>query len=187
MESSLDRELQEKDKKRRARKAARWRSSEKKFRRQMKKEEGGDRFVIRNKDGSIHLLPPSSSSPSTSYTSSPSPIHGTGLFACTDIPSGTLLGFYHGRVLSISDILREIRNNKPQTYWMWISGEHVIDGSTLENEMRYVNHADNKSPTCNCISDQDSVGRLSIRTKRDVKNGEELLFDYGYDPRTEWK
>jgi hypothetical protein len=144
------------------------------------------KIISQDEDGTIHMRPPPVET-SSYYTASPSPIHGTGLFASIDIPRDTLLGYYHGRVLNVSDMLSEMRKGKQMTYWMELGENFVIDGSTLENEMRYMNHADKKSPACNCIADQDTLGRLAIRTRREVKKGEELLFNYGHDPRREWK
>jgi histone-lysine N-methyltransferase EZH2 len=59
----------------------------------------------------------------------------------------------------------------------------VIDGLIGGNESRFINHSNKRYNVEPAIE----RGRIWFYANRDIDNGEELLFDYGFDPRREFK
>lgn len=94
---------------------------------------------------------------------------GLGLFAQEDIPSGEFLIEYFGR--EISD--EEQYTSKSQ-YLFEVSAKKTIDGTVRENIARYVNHS--CRPNCEV---EIKRGRVLIFSKKKIKAGEELAYDYG--------
>ena len=81
-----------------------------------------------------------------------SPIHGKGIRATRAIPSGTRIMEYE------------------------INQRYDLDGSMEWNTARLINH----SCEPNCQSEKVR-GRIWITARRDIAEGEELSFDYGFD------
>jgi len=94
---------------------------------------------------------------------------GLGLFATQDIPKGACILEYVGEIISEEDA-----TNSKSRYLFEINKNHTIDGSARSNKARYLNHA------CipNCIAEEHRK-RIFFLTKKKVKSGEELTFDYG--------
>jgi SET domain-containing protein len=103
-----------------------------------------------------------------------SPIHRIGGFARADIPAGVPLIEYVGEKISKSESLRRCEANNE--YIFDLDEEHDLDGNVSWNPARYLNH----SCEPNCEAEQDE-GRIWIISLRDIKAGEELTFNYGYD------
>lgn len=127
-------------------------------------------------------------SPQQTYDIKISPLHGYGLFAARLIKRGTKIGEYIGKRIPLKKAMQE-RYCSDTTYWMYC-GRSVIDGSTLKNHMRYINHAPTyidgrRNRSCNAKSfERGAKGMkksVSIIAKRDIKEGEEILMDYGPD------
>jgi hypothetical protein len=96
--------------------------------------------------------------------SSPSALHGTGLFARQTIKKGDYIGTYHGP--------KAKRNG---TYVLWVydhDDEERAIGRSGKNLLRYLNHA---TPGNAEFDEFD----LYARTK--IKAGEEITFDYEPD------
>ena len=102
-------------------------------------------------------------------------IHGRGLYALTDIPAGTRLIEYRGRVVSWTDASadHEARGDAGVTYYFDRGDGTVIDGASGGNAARWINHG--CEPNCEAI---DDAGRIWIHTLTTVHEGEELLLDY---------
>lgn len=92
---------------------------------------------------------------------------GLGLVSFSAIPKGsTVIEYIGNRVPSDSDL-----NNK---YIFNVDERTDIDGSPRWNTARYINHS--CRPNCEAV---ERRGRIFVVTKRAIKVGEELTYDYG--------
>jgi SET domain-containing protein len=103
-----------------------------------------------------------------------STIHGMGGFARCDIPAGIRIIEYVGERIDKAEAQR--RCEADNRYVFYIDETWDIDGSVDWNPARFINH----SCTPNCETELDN-GRVWIQALRDIKAGEELSFNYGYD------
>lgn len=99
----------------------------------------------------------------------PSPIHGTGLFACRPFAAGERLATYAG----------PIHAGPPTTggrglHAMALEGERWIDGSDPGNLAQLANHS--CAPNAEAVADGNVVHLVA---RRDLAPGEEITFDYG--------
>ena len=112
-------------------------------------------------------------------------IHNTGIFAKKFIPKGTKIIEYVGEKISKEEsekradqILEESKKHKEKgaVYIFEINKKYDIDGNVPYNTARFINHA--CEPNCESENIDD---RIWITATKDIKEGEELLYDYGYD------
>ncbi|SRR5690554_5457409 len=102
-----------------------------------------------------------------------SEIHGKGVFTNIDIPAGAKIMIIRGEVISGDECLR--REDEGNVY-IFDNGDNYIDVSGTE-KIKYINH----NCECNCeVEDNDSES-LQLIAAVDIKAGEELTIDYGYD------
>lgn len=99
---------------------------------------------------------------------------GFGLFATRPIRKRTRIAEYKGPLLRTKEAeILEARGNR---YLYEINSRWTIDGSPRSNIARYFNHS------CNPNAESYDVGRrVFIRTLRNIKPGEEIVYDYGID------
>jgi SET domain-containing protein len=101
-------------------------------------------------------------------------VTGLGLFATRPIKKRTRLAEYKGPILDHETALRvEARGNR---YLFEVSKNRTIDGKARSNIARYANHS--------CNPNSEPViwrGRVFITTLRNIKPGEEIVYDYGIE------
>lgn len=113
-----------------------------------------------------------------------SPIHGSGLFANKDIKKGQRIIEYVGEKITKEESYRRAdkqlkKSNKSDdgaVYIFEIDDEHDIDGNVDWNPARLINHS--CDPNCEAF---DEDGRIWIESICNIKKGEELCYNYGYD------
>ena len=118
-----------------------------------------------------------------------SAIHGRGVIASKDIPSGTRIIEYEGERITkaVSErrdeerAARAAKGGDGCVYIFEINKRHDLDGHMSWNTARLINH----SCEPNCESEKVR-GRIWITARRDIAKGEELTFDYGFDVEN-WK
>lgn len=118
-----------------------------------------------------------------------SKIHGRGMVATKDIPSGTRIIEYAGERITKaeSDRRDEARAARAAAggdgcvYIFEINKRHDLDGHMEWNTARLINHS--CEPNCESTKVR---GRIWIVARRDIVKGEELFFDYGFDVEN-WK
>jgi SET domain-containing protein len=116
----------------------------------------------------------------TFITLKPSPVHGIGVFALRDIPKGckTLFSKNVGKWIKvpITDIekLPEQSRNLVETYCLYDEAHYYLPdyGFKVMDLVNYLNH----SSTPNVISVNEGEYFESLR---DIREGEELLVNYG--------
>ena len=97
--------------------------------------------------------------------------HGLGLFAKGPIKKGELVGEYWGEVITEDEA-----NRRGGKYLFELENDHAIDGKTRKNIARYINH----SCSPNCEPEEDvKKQRVFIKARRNIKEGEELAYNYG--------
>ena len=101
-------------------------------------------------------------------------IHGTGVFARRDLPKDCQVIEYVGEKISKIESARRI--DADNEFIFTLDDDYDLDGKVPWNPARFINH----SCTPNCEAEIDGH-RVFINALRDIKTGEELSFNYGYD------
>ncbi len=94
---------------------------------------------------------------------------GLGLYADEAIPKGKFLIEYCGKIIS-----KKEADKLSGRYLFQIAPDKFIEGSTRKNTARYINHSCRGN--CEAIG---PAGRVYIFTKKNIKAGEELTYNYG--------
>ncbi len=105
-----------------------------------------------------------------------SPIHGRGVFALTHIPKHTRIIEYKGERISQEEAderYSEAHENSPHTMLFEVNDRLVIDATHKGNSARWINHS--CAPNCEI---EDENERIFIESRRDIRPGEELTYDY---------
>lgn len=102
-------------------------------------------------------------------------VHGKGIFASKDIPAEEIILVIEGEVIDGNECERreEEENN---VYIFWNGDECFIDTNNTK-KIKYINH--DCDP--NCYVDEGENASLVLVSCRDIRAGEELTIDYGYD------
>ncbi|HXG46628.1 MAG TPA: SET domain-containing protein-lysine N-methyltransferase [Methylomirabilota bacterium] len=104
----------------------------------------------------------------------PSPIQGWGGFARCDIPAGTHIIEYVGERISKEESRRRCEAGNP--FIFTVTEEYDLDGSGEENPARLLNHS--CTPNAEALNIDDHIWIVALR---DIRAGEEVTFDYGFD------
>lgn len=111
-----------------------------------------------------------------------SPIHGRGVFAAKDIPLGTEVIEYTGKLITreeADELYDEIYAG--HTFLFTLNDDWIIDANQDGNDAKWINHG--CEPNCLPVLYEDehdrALDQVFILTLRDIKKGEELNYDYG--------
>jgi hypothetical protein len=99
-------------------------------------------------------------------------LSGLGLFAGEDIRKGEMIIEYIGNILSKEEADKKVASQ----YLFEVSRNKTIDGTPRWNIARYCNHACEEA--ANAESDIRK-GRVFIVAVKNIKAGEEIVYDYG--------
>ena len=104
--------------------------------------------------------------------------HGRGLFADQKIPEGTTIIQYTGQKIDLKEGRRRDRFYNSIGYTLLFKlDSHYIDGLIGGNESIYINHS--LTPNAEAFMHR---GGVWIQALRDITEGEEITYDYGFDP-----
>lgn len=113
-----------------------------------------------------------------------SPIHGQGVFATRRIRKGTRVIQYKGEFIDKEESNRRglalfeesQKTGGASVYIFDLNDEWDMDGNKPYNPARLINHS--CDPNCEMVNEDDELWLFAIK---EIKKGEELSFDYGYD------
>ena len=113
-----------------------------------------------------------------------SSIHSRGVFARRDIPKDTEILEYTGEKISKAEsqrraearMARAKKTGVAAVYIFTLNSKQDLDGSSPKNTARLLNHS--CDPNCEALQHR---GRIWLCALRDIKEGEELTFNYGFD------
>lgn len=118
-----------------------------------------------------------------SYIVRRSSIHNRGLYARERIEKGEYILQYFGEKITKAESqrrskLQEKRARKSgtgQVYIFELNKKYDLDGYRKNNPARYINHS--CEPNCEAVNYK---GQIWVVALRDIDEGEELSYDYGY-------
>ncbi|MBL8013574.1 MAG: SET domain-containing protein-lysine N-methyltransferase [Candidatus Omnitrophica bacterium] len=129
--------------------------------------------------------------PLVSLTLKKSSIHNVGLYANEDIAKGTKIIEYVGEKITAKEAGRRVdaslenhRSNHTHgaVYIFELNNRYSIDGDVPYNTARHINHS------CDPNAETDIIrGKVWIIAIRDIKAGEEILYNYGYEFKEDYK
>lgn len=113
-----------------------------------------------------------------------SAIHHRGVFARTDIPKDTKIIEYVGEKITKAEsdrrgeklLKKANKTGCAAVYIFTLNKKYDLDGGGRSNTARLINHS--CDPNCESFIVR---GHVWIYAKRDIKAGEELSFNYGFD------
>jgi SET domain-containing protein len=103
-----------------------------------------------------------------------SPVHGLGVFAMRRLMAGERIVEYTGERITKTE--SQIQCAAGNHYIFALDDAWDLDGDRPDNPARFINHS--CAPNCEAIQ-RDS--RIWLEALREIRPGEELSFDYGYD------
>ncbi|GIU69958.1 MAG: hypothetical protein KatS3mg002_1194 [Candidatus Woesearchaeota archaeon] len=115
-----------------------------------------------------------------------SEIHNKGAYAIKDIPKGTIIAIYKGEKITkeesekrANERLKKHKENQQgvaAVYIFELNENYDIDGDVPDNDAKYINHSCDPNCEVDIVNDE-----IIIYTIKDVKKGEELTFNYGFE------
>ncbi|MEZ5544924.1 MAG: SET domain-containing protein-lysine N-methyltransferase [Lysobacteraceae bacterium] len=113
-----------------------------------------------------------------------SKIHGNGVFAACNISAGTELVEYRGDRMTHDEADDKYGDTLEtgHTFLFTLNDDYIIDGNRNGNIARWINHS--CDPNCEAVlleheGNDRRRDKVFIHAKRDLKQGEELTYDYG--------
>ncbi len=120
-----------------------------------------------------------------------SPIHNVGVYTNKDIAKGARFIEYVGEKITMKEAARrvdasqEIHNSNQASgavYIFELNSRYSIDGNVPYNTARHINHSCDPNAKTDVIQ-----GKIWIIALRDIKAGEEITYNYGYDFSDDYK
>ena len=117
--------------------------------------------------------------------------HGFGLYASKDITKNTKVIEYIGDRITKKEgdrradvqALRGFKNKKNgMVYVFELNKDYDIDGYVKHNKARFINHS--CAPNCEV---ENIKNRLWILSKKNIRKGEEITYNYGYSYDSDYK
>lgn len=109
-------------------------------------------------------------------------IHGLGLYACEDVHEHDFVGEYKGEIITKEEAERRgaVYELQKLSYLFSLNATQEIDSTYFGNKVRFINHASRqKANLYPRIMMVNTVHRIALYASRNIKAGQELLFDYG--------
>lgn len=103
-------------------------------------------------------------------------ISGKGLFAAQEIKKGTRIIRYIGSKIPKGESVERLAQGN--AYIFSFNDRYDIDGKTLKNKARYINHS--CDPNCDVLITKRSIWIIALRN---IQEGEELSYNYGLTAR----
>ncbi len=121
------------------------------------------------------------------WTVRSSSIHNRGIFARREIPNDVPIIEYIGEKITKAESTRRAealvdkakKTGGAAVYVFTLNQRHDVDGAKGRNPARYINHS--CAPNCEAYVIR---GRIWIYSIREIKAGEELTYNYGFDVDT---
>jgi hypothetical protein len=111
-----------------------------------------------------------------------SKVAGFGAFAAEDINKGDFVVEYTGELITQqeADERGKMYDESKTSYLFDLSKDYAVDGMFIGNESRFINHS-SAAPNCS-VKTMTVLGdkRIALYASRNIKQGEELFFDYRY-------
>lgn len=112
-----------------------------------------------------------------------SKVAGFGAFAGEDINKGDFVIEYTGELITQqeADERGKIYDESKTSYLFDLSNDYAVDGMFIGNESRFINHS-TVGPNC-FVKIMTVLGdkRIALFASRNIKQGEELFFNYRYN------
>jgi uncharacterized protein len=115
-----------------------------------------------------------------------SPIHGSGVFATTDIAKGEPIVEYKGKLITHAEADRKYYRDidTGHTFLFALNEKWIVNANEKGNIARWINH----SCAPNAIafvhghkSEKLKKDKVIIEALRDISAGEEITYDYGFE------
>ncbi len=107
-----------------------------------------------------------------------------GCFAIRDIPKETQIIEYKGKIVSksLAEKMESKHKAKGELWIFTLNKNQDIDASRGGNEARFINHS--CSTNCEPVNYDDE--EIWIEATQDIKKGEEITYNYGFDGPDEY-
>ena len=117
------------------------------------------------------------------YKIKKSNIDNRGLYAATNIKKGIKIIEYKGKIITVKETETNPKfDNDKAIYLFNLNKKYDLDGDFEYNTARLINHS------CDPNCEVDGVGlKLWIYSIKDIKNNEELTYDYGFSFDKDYK
>jgi len=117
------------------------------------------------------------------YKIKKSKIDNRGLYAATNIKKDTKIIEYKGKIITVKETETNPKfDNDKAIYLFNLNKKYDLDGDFKYNTARLINHS------CDPNCEVDGVGlKLWIYAVKDIKENEELTYDYGFSFDKDYK
>lgn len=115
-----------------------------------------------------------------------SPIHGNGVFAKVPLRKGEPIVEYKGKLITHAEADRKYHGDlqSGHTFLFTLNEKWIVDGNREANIARWINHS--CDPNAIAFVHEHKSGRkkkekVIIEALRDIAEGEEITYDYGFE------